>query len=154
MKKIFITRTPAQTKKIGRNLAKGLFKYKKGPFIFALFGPLGSGKTTFLKGFAQGLKIKKEIASPTFIIFKKFKTKNSFSFFHIDCYRIKNEKEILALGFEKIIKNPKNIVAIEWAEKIKNVLPKQKFSIRFKYLNPSKREINISFPSFKHSKKN
>ena len=113
--------------------------------VFGLRGNLGGGKTTFLQGFAKGLGIKEKILSPTFVIQKRFKIKDSTfkNFYHIDCYRLKNTKEILELHFKEIIFDPKNIVAIEWPEKIKKVLPKDTIFIKFKFVGENKREINF-----------
>lgn len=146
MKKEYFTFSPSETKKLGRLLGERILKEKKGPVILALIGELGGGKTTFLKGLALGLGIKDKILSPTFIIIKKFplgdeKFKN---FYHIDCYRINQEKELLVLDFKKILSNPRNIIAIEWANKIKNYLPKQSIQIKFSILSPRKRKITIT----------
>lgn len=146
MKRIYFSNFPAKTKKIGERLAKEILKKepKKTAQILALVGNLGSGKTTFLKGLAKGLGIKEEILSPTFLIMKKFKINSHFSnFYHFDCYRIKRKKELLDLDFKKIISFPKNIVAIEWAEKIKNLLPKETLWIYFHFLSQKKRKIEI-----------
>jgi len=144
----FLTKGPSQTKKIGEILAKDILKteFQKTAFVMGLEGELGSGKTTFLQGFAKGLKIKEKILSPTFTIIKKFPIFNSqFSnFFHIDCYRLKKEKELLALGFKEIISDPRNIVAIEWADKAKKTLPKKVILLKFKFLNKNIRKITIT----------
>jgi tRNA threonylcarbamoyladenosine biosynthesis protein TsaE len=142
----FITKTPFQTKKLGKILANEILKSNfKDSIILALKGDLGGGKTTFLQGFAKGLGIKERILSPTFIILKKFQIPNSkFQYFyHFDCYRIKKSKEILRLGFKKIVSNPENIVAIEWADKIRKILPKNSLKINFKLLNKNTRKIKL-----------
>ena len=69
------------------------------------------------------------------------------NFYHIDCYRIKKPEEILFLGFEEIISNPKNIVVIEWAEKVGEILPKESIILGFKIKGEKKREIKIKFIS-------
>lgn len=141
----YITHSSSETKKIGRSLAKAI--QKKGPqekaFILALIGDLGGGKTTFLQGFAKGLGVKDTILSPTFIIMKRFEIEDSkfLNFYHIDCYRVEKEKEILDLGLKKIISNPKNIVAIEWADKIKKALPPKCLNIKFEFLGKKTRKI-------------
>jgi len=129
--------------KIGRKFNEAL--------VLALTGDLGSGKTTFAQNFAEALEIKEKIKSPTFIIFRKSKVKNKKwiekcfeNFYHFDVYRIHNEKEILNLGWEEIVSNPKNIVLAEWADKIENILPKNCVKIIFKHLMGDKREITIS----------
>ena len=140
----------AQTRKIGEGLVKDLLKTSdRGVLVLALEGDLGGGKTTFLQGLARGLGIKEKILSPTFVIMKKFriprkKADSQFQYFyHIDCYRIKKSKDILSLGFKEIIADPKNIVAIEWAERIKEILPKDKISLKFRFVDRDKRIIII-----------
>jgi len=138
----YITKNSEQTQKLGEKLAQQIVcensssNSRKSATVLALRGDLGAGKTTFLQGFAKGLGIKEKILSPTYVIIKRFD-----NFYHIDCYRIKNEKDILELGFAEIISNPKNIVAIEWPERIKKILPKNSIKIDFKFVGKNKREI-------------
>jgi len=65
------------------------------------------------------------------------------NFYHFDCYRIKKASDVLALGFKEIISDPKNIVAIEWGERIKRILPKDSASIFFVFLDKNKRKISF-----------
>jgi len=164
MRAKYLTTTPLQTKKLGEILAKEVLKtkLKKRALIIGLEGDLGGGKTTFLQGFAKGLGIKEKILSPTFIIMKKFSIINyqvstkvekkkiffdsQFSnFYHIDCYRISRPKEILGLGFKEIISNPKNIITIEWADRIDKILPAETIIINFELINQKTRKITIGF---------
>ena len=152
----YITNNASQTKKIGESLAKKIFNNKKKTketIVLALKGELGGGKTTFLQGFAKGLGIKERILSPTFVILKRFRllSQNFKFFYHIDCYRIKKEREILSLGFKKIISDPQNIIAVEWANHIKNILPKGVISIDFNFYNKNKRKIIIQWPNKKRN---
>jgi tRNA threonylcarbamoyladenosine biosynthesis protein TsaE len=145
----FQTKSEKETENLGKKIGRKILKEKPSKIakIIALEGDLGGGKTTFLKGFAKGLGIREKILSPTFIIFRKFEIRNSKfkNFYHVDCYRIEKIKEILNLGFREIIKDPKNIVAIEWAEKIKKILPKKVIKIKFKILGKKRREILIKW---------
>jgi tRNA threonylcarbamoyladenosine biosynthesis protein TsaE len=147
--KRFLTKSEKETEKLGEKIGKKILKGKldKTAKILALEGDLGGGKTTFLKGFAKGLGIREKILSPTFILFRKFQIPNSKfqNFYHIDCYRIEKEKEILNLGFREIIKDPQNIVAIEWADKIKKILPKKVIKIKFKIFGKKERKILIKW---------
>lgn len=157
MKKEYLTKNPEQTKKLGERLAKEILrkKNKKTAFVIGLEGELGSGKTTFLQGFAKGLGIKQKILSPTFVILKNFKitkiknqkprTKNLRfeNFYHLDCYRIEKPREILALGFKEIISNPENVAAIEWASKIKKILPKNTLILKFEFIDKKRRSIML-----------
>ena len=113
--------------------------------VFCLRGELGAGKTSFLQGFGKGLKVKEKIQSPTFIIMSRFPLKNQKfkNFYHFDCYRLESPEEIIKLGFEEIISNPENIVAIEWPEKIEKFLPGDRTEIALEFLGENERAINI-----------
>jgi len=151
----FITNSPKKTENLGKNFAEKIIRRhlklnSQKAIIISLEGDLGGGKTTFTKGFARGLGIKDNIKSPTFIIFRKFqiphfKQKSGpKTFYHFDCYRIEDPKEILDLEFKKIIENPQNIVIFEWGDKIKKILPDDCFKIKFEFLDKNKRKITIS----------
>lgn len=166
MKKTYLTKNPTQTKKLGKilaaellkkvkgkkrtgfSLSKEILKTKplKGALVVGLEGDLGGGKTTFLQGFARGLGIKEKILSPTFVIMRKFHVSCSMfhDFYHIDCYRIKKPREILNLEFKEIIFNPQNIIAIEWADRIRKILPKKTIIFKFEFLDQTKRKISLA----------
>jgi len=150
----YSTNGPSQTKKIGEILAQEIAKtkLKKVAFIIALEGELGSGKTTFLQGFARGLRIKEKILSPTFVIMRRFNIRRKScqfaNFYHIDCYRIWKPKEILDLGFKKIISGPENIIAIEWADRIKKFLPKNALVLKFKFITRAAAKSKSASRSF------
>ncbi|HBB56752.1 TPA: tRNA (adenosine(37)-N6)-threonylcarbamoyltransferase complex ATPase subunit type 1 TsaE [Patescibacteria group bacterium] len=121
-----------------------------GATVLALYGELGAGKTTFARAFAETLGVKEKIKSPTFIIFRKSKIENKEwsekvfeNFYHFDVYRIHNEKEILNLGWEEIISNPRNIVLVEWADKIESILPKNHIEVVLKHKEEGKREVEV-----------
>jgi len=152
-----VTKSSEETKKAGMALGQILERepLSNKAFVGALEGDLGSGKTTFIQGLAQGLKVKENILSPTFVIQKDFSLKlsakggsasggkNYRSLYHIDAYRLKNPEELLELGFEDLIKNPENLIVIEWADKIKKILPKNILKIEFTNLEKNKRKIII-----------
>lgn len=114
--------------------------------VLAMEGNLGAGKTTFAKGLAQGLKIKKEITSPTFTIIKLYKTKNKKykQFCHIDTYRLNSENELLSIGFDEYLKDESILILIEWSEKIKNLLPEIYYKISIDHINENTRKIKIN----------
>ena len=146
MKEI-ITKTAQETKKIGRDLAGKIAKSQSKDsqaLVIGLEGELGSGKTAFVQGLAQGLGIKEAITSPTFVILKMVELKkgNWSYFYHIDCYRINKPGDLLDLDFKEIINQP-NIVVVEWAERIKEILPKNTLWIRFEYLSQNERKITL-----------
>ncbi|MFH1180849.1 MAG: tRNA (adenosine(37)-N6)-threonylcarbamoyltransferase complex ATPase subunit type 1 TsaE [bacterium] len=135
-----------QTQSAGKVLAEEILETSgQKSFVLGLEGELGGGKTTFLQGFAQGLGIKEKITSPTFVIMKRFKIKNlKFkNFYHFDCYRIQKAEEISVTGLKEIISDPQNIVAIEWSERIKKIMPKNALRLSFVYMGKDKRKIVI-----------
>ena len=140
MKKI-ITNSFEKTQQVGFDFAKKL----KGGEILALYGDLGSGKTTFMQGLAKGLGIKRNIISPTFIIMRtyEFKEKELKYLYHLDLYRIENVEQTVDLGLKELMEDRENIVAIEWPDKIENLLPENRIDIMFAYLGDDKREIRF-----------
>lgn len=138
MEKVFTTSSPAQTQKFAEKFA-GEIKEQKKSFVIGLQGDLGSGKTTFAQGFAKGLGIKEKVLSPTFVIMKKYGVLH-----HVDCYRLENSKELLKLGWDKIMSDLQSIVLIEWPERIKDILPAETIMVRFKTIDQNKREIHVT----------
>ncbi len=147
--KTFLSLSSSQTEKLGRELAGKVFKFpsNKGAVVVGLIGDLGGGKTTFIKGFAKGLGVKEKILSPTFVVMRRFEIDDLRfkNFYHFDCYRIKNPKEILELNFKEIISYPKNIVCLEWADRIKKNVPKETVLIRFEFIDKKTRKISFKF---------
>ncbi|MEA1884280.1 MAG: tRNA (adenosine(37)-N6)-threonylcarbamoyltransferase complex ATPase subunit type 1 TsaE, partial [Thermotogota bacterium] len=136
-----ITYSATQTKSLGQRMSPKILK-SKDAVVVSLEGDLGSGKTTFVQGLAMGLGIKNRILSPTFVLMKKYKIPNTKKqFYHIDCYRIKKASDLSALNLEKLFLNPQNIIAIEWAERIKKILPKNTIIFKFKFIKEKQREI-------------
>ena len=146
MDKKYTTTSYKQTQKLGEDFGKEILKMgpQKEAIVLSLYGNLGGGKTTFLQGLAKGFKIKEKVLSPTYVILKRFKINKVFkNLYHIDCYRLKDSKDILELDFKKIILDPENIIAVEWPEKIKEVLPKKAIRIDFKFIDEKTREIKF-----------
>ncbi|HRY82557.1 MAG TPA: tRNA (adenosine(37)-N6)-threonylcarbamoyltransferase complex ATPase subunit type 1 TsaE [Candidatus Moranbacteria bacterium] len=163
MQKItYITENSKQTQKLGETLAKEL----KGGEIICLVGELGGGKTTFTQGFLKGLKVKGPYTSPTFLVIKNYKKEISISksqipnksqnpksktlptgrqvqnIYHIDTYRI-NAQDIINLGWEEMVADKKNIIIIEWADRIKKIIPKNSLWIEFSWVDEKKRKITL-----------
>jgi len=138
---IILTKNSAQTRKLGRTLAEMLLRNRSGDkaLVVGLRGNLGSGKTTFLQGFAKGLGIKTRVLSPTFIIIRR-----TGNFYHIDCYRLHEAQELLSLGFREIVALPKNVIVIEWADKVRRIMPRGAIWIDFKFIGKNERKITIN----------
>lgn len=139
-----ITKSASETQKLGEKIGCDL----KGGDVVALYGELGSGKTTFIQGLARGLGIKRRIISPTFVFIRSYPqptTHNSqLTFYHIDLYRVEKLEDTKELGLKEIFADPNAIVAIEWAEKIKKILPKERVDVYFEYVSENQRKITIT----------
>lgn len=138
-----ITKSAQETQALGREIATSL---RKGDSVqvICLYGDLGSGKTTFSQGVAQGLGIQSRLLSPTFIIVRRYDVMDNRLLYHIDLYRLNNEDELAALGFSEMLEDPNAIVIIEWAEKLKRLLPKERIDIHFRTFEGEKHEITIN----------
>lgn len=138
-----VSKSPEETKKIAKDIVSNIQRRS----IIALFGQLGSGKTTFVQGLAMGLGVRERIISPTFIIVRehKFQTANKKikTLYHIDLYRV-DEEGLESLGLEEIFSDREALVVIEWAEKIEKLLPKGAIKVYFTYKTENEREISIN----------
>jgi tRNA threonylcarbamoyladenosine biosynthesis protein TsaE len=141
IKKEIITNSSEETKRIGFLMGKKILEKEKKVFL-SLSGDLGGGKTTFTQGFAEGVGVEEDITSPTFLVFKKYKTKNNRRLYHFDAYRIE-DKDLSVLGFQEIIDNEKNIVVVEWGENIKKSLPEKTVEIYFEFKDKNTRKLII-----------
>ena len=144
----FLSKSSKQTQKLAENLAKeSVKKYfqKKGSLIVGLEGELGAGKTTFVKGFAKGLGLKNKISSPTFVLMKSYNLKRITynNLYHIDAYRLKDHKDLIKLGIKEILNDPKNLVLIEWSDRVKKILPKNYLKIHIDHIDEMTRKILI-----------
>jgi len=148
---VFISSSETETQQIAsRILSSHISHITYHPLVFALQGELGAGKTQFAKGLGKVLGIKANISSPTFVLVREYpysldglKTKDTSEvcaclrrqectparwrrkekamFYHLDTWRMQEGKELLEIGFEKMLK-PGNIIAIEWLQKVKTIL--------------------------------
>jgi tRNA threonylcarbamoyladenosine biosynthesis protein TsaE len=107
-----------------------------------LYGDLGSGKTALTKSIAKILGVQEEVTSPTFVIAKFYKGKER-NLVHIDAYRLEHFSELESLGFKEWCADPKNLVVIEWPEKVKEILP-QHDRVDCVFVNETTREYTLS----------
>lgn len=137
----YTSSSASQTKQIAADFAKSL--NGKGAIV-ALFGDLGAGKTTFVQGFAEGLKIQDKIISPTFVLTRQHRIpETDRTLYHIDLYRLDEEKQFNQLGLQDLLHTSEDIVLIEWAEKIEKQLPKDTICIYIEKTSDSIRKITI-----------
>ena len=130
------------------NLAAEIAQSLHGGEVLALSGELGGGKTTFTKGLAEALKVEESITSPTFVMLKSYPAKLNKSYItlvHIDAYRAETIEDIKSVGIEDFLNRNDVIMVVEWAEKIREILPKNIININFKFIDQNTREIEYDF---------
>jgi tRNA threonylcarbamoyladenosine biosynthesis protein TsaE len=164
-----LSKTIEETNKIAGDFLNNLISKNNTATVVGLFGDLGSGKTTFTQALGKSLGITDFITSPTFVIEKIYIIKDiknppenplrltqtnhyeeipeGFKTFekliHIDAYRLDSGKELLNLDFTEILKDSKNLILIEWPEKVAEILPSDLIKINFKFISETEREIEI-----------
>ncbi|HEY5600718.1 MAG TPA: tRNA (adenosine(37)-N6)-threonylcarbamoyltransferase complex ATPase subunit type 1 TsaE [Patescibacteria group bacterium] len=114
--------------------------------VICLFGNLGSGKTTFVAGFAKGLGIESRILSPSFVLVRSYpfvKWDKNFVFHHVDLFRLE-VGQIDSIGLDDILDDPFAVVAIEWPEKIISRLPEDRHEIYFEVIDEFTRRIRTN----------
>lgn len=137
--KTFISNCPEDTIQFGKDLSNTI---SYGSTIF-MTGDLGSGKTTFTKGFAAGLGYSNEVQSPTYPILNEYSNSNNF-IYHFDLYRLKSVSEFLEIGGIEYLSSQNGICIIEWPELIEGFDIDNKFKISFTVNdNISSRKIEV-----------
>jgi tRNA threonylcarbamoyladenosine biosynthesis protein TsaE len=142
----FITHSEEENIKIAEDFLNKISP-KSEAVVVGLYGDLGAGKTAFTKSIAKVFGVGDGITSPTFVIEKiyELKDKDFLHLIHIDAYRLEREEELTNLGWKNIISDPKNIIFIEWPEKVSGIMPEH-IKISFKHgENADSREIDIDY---------
>ena len=142
-----ISNSREETKAVAKSFVEMLIEAGVGEkaVVVALNGDLGSAKTTFSQFVGEALGVREGINSPTFLIEKIYELfeKPWKHLIHIDTYRLDKPEELLHLGWKEIISRPDNLILIEWADKVKEILPDDTVQINFKFLDENVREIEI-----------
>ena len=112
--------------------------------VFAFYGEMGAGKTTFIKIVCQLLGVKENITSPSFSIVNEYIAENNSSIYHFDCYRLKNIEEAFNIGAEEYFYSG-NLCFIEWPEKIEELLPDTAVHIKISVDANEQRTIETDF---------
>jgi tRNA threonylcarbamoyladenosine biosynthesis protein TsaE len=144
----FTTHSGADTIEVGRKLVKLL----KPPQLLILRGDLGTGKTTLVKGIAEALDAAEaeEVTSPTFTLIHEYEgtrtldgRKEPVVLYHLDLYRIQNERQLDSLGLEEL-STPDSIVLVEWGEKFPSVMRRSNGEIEMRATGGDTRSITLT----------
>jgi tRNA threonylcarbamoyladenosine biosynthesis protein TsaE len=138
MKAVIQTKSASQTIRLGKRIG-GLLQPGD---VVALVGELGAGKTQFIKGLAEGAGVGKPtyISSPSFTLINEYPGR--VPFYHVDLFRLEQEKDAEELGLDDYFQGD-GISAIEWADKIPSLLPKDMLLIHIAYTGKNSRSLEI-----------
>ena len=140
---IVLSKDEQETITLGQELAALL---RPGDVV-ALFGELGSGKTTFVRGVCLGLECQDDPSSPTFTLINEYAGK--FAIYHFDFYRIRTSDEARELGCHELFSGS-GVCLVEWPERVVDLLPATRFEVHFSHLFPAgkenEREVRILKP--------
>lgn len=143
--KTIISKSLEETQELARNWLSSVFAKPDEATIVGLYGNLGSGKTAFTQAVARELGITENITSPTFVIEKLYETKSEVfkRLIHIDAYRLEAGRELQMLDFEELVKNPHNLIVIEWPENVKEILPEDHIKIYCEFVDEGTRRFGF-----------
>jgi tRNA threonylcarbamoyladenosine biosynthesis protein TsaE len=140
--KVNIERTVIDKGELG-NLAEELIGFANDSKIWAFYGEMGAGKTTFIREICRKFGVKENVSSPTFSLINEYLDIKGKPIFHFDFFRIENEKEAINIGCEEYFESG-SLCLIEWPEKILNLLPHPHVKILIS-VEETKRRITFSY---------
>ena len=131
----------AATVELGRRLGSALAPATAG--VVALSGHLGAGKTTFVKGLAEGLGVgaARDVTSPTFLRVVRFD--GPVALVHVDAYRMRGPEDVVELGLDEDMSGG-SCVALEWPEMVAGVLPEDRVDVAFEHASEERRRVRIA----------
>ena len=137
----YITHSAEETIALGRALAPTLKHLR----MVVLHGDLGAGKTTLVKGFAEGLNAasQDDVTSPTFTLVHEYRGPD-VTLYHVDLYRIDTQRELETLGLDEMLAEEANLVVVEWGEKFPRLLAECDAEIRIERLGETERKITVA----------
>lgn len=141
MKKVLSTNSADATE----NLAATIGKQLKGGEVIELISDLGGGKTTFVRGLARGAGSPDHVSSPTFTISNTYQTKN-FRILHLDFYRL-HQAGIIEHELHENIDQKHDVLAVEWSDVVRQVLPKSRLKVTIKSTGDDIRKLSIDYPT-------
>lgn len=129
------SRSADQTRRFGMRLGRML----QNGDILCFSGDLGSGKTTFIQGIAQGWGSVDQVTSPTFVLVNEYYRMDGSTLFHMDAYRIDSTLEAEELDIDRMLHQ--GVLVVEWAERIDTVLPKERLTIKMAWVADEQRSL-------------
>ena len=141
---VFNCQSVEETQSLAKKLAKNVIPGS----IISLVGELGTGKTTFTKGFARQMGIKDHVTSPTFKLVSEYQGEK-YKLNHIDAYRMNGPEDFLNIGGEEYLTSKNSITIIEWGDLLIDILSSKTITINFKRIKSPKESRNIEILGIK-----
>ena len=138
----FLSTSEADTEARGAALARELAPGS----VVLLYGDLGAGKTVFSRGFARGLGVTEPVSSPTYTIVQEYELPTGNRLYHMDLYRISDERAALGFGVDEFLSEPGAISLVEWPERILGLLPDTAIRVELRHRSETEREIKVTRP--------
>lgn len=126
-----------------RQAAEALLEFTGKEGVLAFYGPMGVGKTTFIKELCRVLGVEDTVNSPSFALVNEYQTAAETPVYHFDFYRIKNIAEAVDMGAEEYFYTPGALCLIEWPERIEPMLPEDTFHINLEEMPSGERKLSI-----------
>jgi tRNA threonylcarbamoyladenosine biosynthesis protein TsaE len=126
-------------------LAAAIGKQLKGGEIVELVSDLGGGKTAFVRGLAKGMGSTDHVASPTFTISREYHS-DDLTLYHLDFYRL-HEPGIMTAELTEFINDPKAVVAVEWSDIVRHVLPNKRLTVKLMLTGENSRKLELTYPA-------
>jgi len=137
MERVVITEGPEETVRLGEELAHML---RPGDVV-ALVGELGSGKTTLVKGIAQGLFVKEPVISPSFLLARSYRGRMPLH--HLDAYRVNSPEELVEVGLLELLPPEEGITVVEWADRVAELIPPGSLWVHLEHLDGDRRKLTL-----------
>ncbi len=143
MRVIHDTTSESQTIEIAERLGRRLCSSD----VVCLNGPLGAGKTCFVRGLAAGMGLEPSaVSSPSFLICHEYNGSAPLRLAHLDAYRLAGPSELETIGWDELCANGQTVLAIEWASRIEPALPPSRIDVTIDHTGPNSRHIVIDAP--------
>jgi tRNA threonylcarbamoyladenosine biosynthesis protein TsaE len=145
----FVSRSPEQTRRLGARLGKLL----RGGDILCLQGSLGAGKTCLAQGVGRGWGISQTLISPTYVLIREYeRAEDLLRLYHIDLYRVSGVNEAFGLGLDEILGHHQAVCVIEWAERIRSMMPEEHMWIKMDAVDQTRRSLHFVAHGDRHQR--
>ncbi len=137
------TWSEAETIELAARLGRGLV----GGEVICLEGPLGSGKTCFVRGLATGLGLDPtEVCSPTYVLWRRYEDHAPLALVHLDAFRLTGPHDLDTIGWDELLEEPGTVIAVEWPSRIAPALPARRIDIVLAHAAETARRITLDAP--------